>query len=82
MTVTAETSMPLIDRLRAARLPNPEERRRIRDEAGASLVEVGDELRVSALTVSRWERGLVEPSRDHAIAYRRLLEQLRELARE
>ena len=80
--MTLPSAMPLIDRVRATRLPPPAERRHIRVALGISLREVGNELGVSQLTVSQWERGLREPRPEHAIAYRALLEALRELAQE
>jgi transcriptional regulator with XRE-family HTH domain len=55
-------------------------RRSIRKAARASLRDVADELGVSPMTVLRWEQGKSEPRTRHAIAYRELLDQLRELA--
>jgi transcriptional regulator with XRE-family HTH domain len=72
--------MPLIERVRATRLPAPPRRRAIRLAVGATLKEVAAELGVSQLTVSQWERGKCEPRPEHAIPYRRLLEVLAELA--
>jgi len=69
----------LLERLRARRtLPTPEERRRIRLAAGASLRDVAREVGVSATAVIRWERG-ASPG-DKAATYARLLEELRQLA--
>lgn len=48
--------------------------------AGATLRDVGEELGVSAMTVMRWEQGKSVPRLEHAIAYRELLDQLREVA--
>jgi transcriptional regulator with XRE-family HTH domain len=70
--------MALIDDLRAAQLPPPGERRRIRQAAGATLKEFADELGVSPMAVLRWERGDAEPRRSRAAAYRRLLDTLRD----
>jgi hypothetical protein len=39
-----------------APLPSPEDRRRIREEAGLTQQDVTDELFVSRWTVTRWER--------------------------
>lgn len=69
--------MTLTEKLRAAQLPPPWERRAIRIGAGASQRELAHELDVTPLTISRWERGDSEPRRDKAIAYRRLLDELR-----
>lgn len=63
-------------RIRAARLPPPPVCRAIRQGAGVSLREVGQLIGVSPMTVLRWERGDVRPKRDHAIAYRELLDVL------
>ena len=67
----------LLERLRAKRdLPLPEERRRIRLAAGASLRDVARELGVSHTAVRRWETTRAVP-RDSRIAYERLLDELR-----
>jgi transcriptional regulator with XRE-family HTH domain len=68
--------MTLVDRVRAAQLPPPAERRRIRLHAKVSLAEVAEELQVTPVTILRWEQGTFEPRRDRAIAYRRLLDAL------
>jgi transcriptional regulator with XRE-family HTH domain len=68
----------LAQQVREARLPEPALRRLIRKAAAVSLAEVAGELGVTSVTVLRWERGDSEPRRDRAIAYRRLLEELRE----
>lgn len=73
--------MSLIDRLNAARLPEPDKRRSIRKASGASLRDVATELGVSPMTVLRWEQGQGEPRTEHAIAYRRLLDQLEEFSK-
>lgn len=73
--------MTLADRVRAAQLPPPETRRQIRCNARVSLAEVAAELQVSPVTVHRWEQGIFEPRRSKAIAYRNLLEALREASR-
>jgi len=68
----------LLQRLRSRRgLPVPEERRKIRDGAGASLRDVGDALGVSHTAVAAWESGATP--REHYAAYARLLEELRRL---
>ena len=69
----------LLERLRAKRaLPPAAERRRIRDQAGASLRDVAREIGVSATSVIRWERG-GSPG-PHTAAYARLLEELKRVA--
>ena len=72
--------MTLIEQIKAARLPAPAERRSIREAAGVTLTEIADELGVTATAVMRWERG-TEPQRDRAIAYRQLLDALRDAVR-
>jgi DNA-binding XRE family transcriptional regulator len=39
---------------------------------------MGTELGVTSMTILRWESGKAEPRLENAIAYRRLLDQLRE----
>lgn len=68
----------LTDRVRAAQLPPPAERRAIRQAARTSLSDVAAELGVSPMSVLRWERGESAPRLDHAIAYRRILDGLRD----
>jgi DNA-binding XRE family transcriptional regulator len=68
--------MQLVELVRAAKLPEPCERKAIREAAGATLAEVGTELGVTDATVHRWERGRARPRREHAIAYARLLSRL------
>ncbi len=67
----------LVDDLQAAKLPAPAQRRGIRIGAGATLRDIAEELRVTPMTILRWERGDADPRRAHAIAYRRLLDMLR-----
>jgi DNA-binding transcriptional regulator YiaG len=66
----------LAARVHAARLPAPVERARIRQASGATLEHFARVLRVSQMTVSRWERGETEPSLDRRIAYARLLREV------
>jgi DNA-binding XRE family transcriptional regulator len=73
--------LPLAERVRAARLPSPDERARIRRESGATLRDVAAELarrgcRVSPMTVHRWETGQDEPRLHRAIAYRQVLDEI------
>ncbi|SFK37258.1 helix-turn-helix domain-containing protein [Geodermatophilus ruber] len=72
--------MSLVDSIKAAQLPPPAVRRRIRTDARVSLADLAAELQVSPVTVHRWERGIVAPRRERAIAYRDLLEALRDAA--
>lgn len=72
--------MTLVDKVKAAQLPPPSARRRIRQRARASLAELASELKVTPVTVLRWEQGTCEPRREHAIAYRGLLDALSEAA--
>jgi len=66
----------LAHRVRAAQLPLPAERRRIRLAAGVTYAEIGAEIGVTDVTVMRWEQGTAMPRRHRAIAYRRLLDEL------
>lgn len=70
----------LAHRLRGPRLPPPAERRAIRLAAGATLEDVARALRVHAMTVSRWERGVAEPWPRHHAAYLCLLAALMGIA--
>lgn len=72
----------LVDRLRSTRLPPPGEWRAIRRVAGASLRDVAAAVGVDAMTISRWELGRSKPWPRHALAYRRVLDALTEVARE
>lgn len=66
----------LAARVRAARLPAPEERVRIRHAAGVALQEFARTLQVSPMTVSRWERGEAEPRLEQRVAYALLLREV------
>jgi DNA-binding transcriptional regulator YiaG len=70
----------LVERVRASQLPSPSVRRSIRLSARVSLRDVAAELSVSPMTVLRWEQGKSEPRLVHAVAYRQLLDALREAA--
>ncbi len=70
----------LIRRVKAARLPAPDERRKIRLSAGVSLEELAAELGVTPGAVSRWELGQSEPRTKNALAYRALLDALKKAA--
>lgn len=63
-------------RVRDARLPVPGERVRIRRAAGVSLLEFAQTLRVSPMTVSRWERGLASPPLEQRVTYALLLREV------
>ena len=66
----------LAGRVRAGQLPSPAERARIRTAAHVTLEHFAEVLRVSQMTVSRWERGETEPSLDQRVAYARLLREV------
>jgi DNA-binding transcriptional regulator YiaG len=77
MTVTVNE---LLDRARAYQaLPSLEERRRIREAAGASQADLASVMGVSQATVDRWEKGTACPRGRHARSYADLLEALREV---
>jgi len=73
-------TMTLIQRRRAAVLPSPAERRAIRERAQVSRREIAEELGVSEGAVKWWEAPHSHsPRGSRAIAYRRLLDELKEL---
>ncbi len=63
--------------VRAARLPEPEERRRIREGARVTVREGAAVCGVSKQTFLDWETAKTEPRRAHAIVYRQLLDTLK-----
>ena len=71
-----QTGASLAELVRASRLPDPAERRRIRLAAKLSLRRVADELGVAVPTVYRWEDGQLTPTLENAKRYRALLESL------
>ena len=50
-------------------LPTPEERRRLREEAGLSVRTFANALGVSPSTVARWETGEREPNGPFLFVY-------------
>lgn len=68
----------LTDLVRAARLPAPSERKRIRKAARLTLRQIGDELGVTEAAVWHWENGTKGqgPSLENAARYRELLDKL------
>lgn len=79
MTYGTESGVsPLADLVRAAQLPEPAERRRIRQAAGLSLKRVGEALGVSESAIWHWENGTAGqgPALENAAAYRKLLDEL------
>ena len=66
----------LVADLEAAQLPPPPVRKKIRTNSGATLRDCAGVLRTTPETVRRWEAGLMTPRREHAIAYRQLLDKL------
>ena len=78
MSVTA-----IRDRIRELRaLPSPAERRRIRVDAGVSLLDVAAVLGVSHTAVSAWERGLRTPNRRLLGPYLQVLRVMQEALRD
>jgi hypothetical protein len=72
------------DELEAVQLPPAPRRRRIRLDANASLRDAAEFMArlghaVSPETVRQWERG-VQPRREHAVAYRQLLDAMTKAA--
>lgn len=69
----------LLEEIRAVRhLPAPALARAIREAAGVSQERIAQELGVDRVTVTRWESGARRPRGAQAVAYARLLEQLKE----
>lgn len=68
--------------LAAKRLPPPDERRAIRENAGLTKAEMALILDVLAVTLGRWEKGICRPQLRHALAYAQLLNELRQAATE
>lgn len=91
MTVDQAAKMPLLQRLRASRLPPPAERRAIREAAKLSREDIARELRakghrVTAAAVFWWEKdkadGGFDPRPPKAVTYRQLLDELHALVEE
>jgi len=78
MSEPSEAGAALTALVRAAKLPEPAERKRIRREAGLSLRRLGEALGVTEGAMWRWENGTPGqgPSLENAIRYRELLEEL------
>lgn len=78
MSEPTEAGAALAELVRAAKLPPPEERKRIRLAAGLSLQRVGDALGVTAPTILAWENGREGwgPTLENAVKYRELLDEL------
>ena len=66
----------LARRVRAAQLPPPAERVRVRQTAHATLDDFAVALGVSQMTVSRWERGETEPRLEQRVMYALLLREV------
>ncbi|WP_432004236.1 helix-turn-helix domain-containing protein [Streptomyces sioyaensis] len=60
----------------AAAMPEPAERRRLRDAAGLKVAQVAAAVGVSRQTITNWEEGSSEPQPPGRIKYLRLLEGL------
>ena len=50
-------TQPSQDIQRLPELPDPAERRRLREAAGLSVIELARQMGVAHITVSRWENG-------------------------
>jgi DNA-binding XRE family transcriptional regulator len=57
-------------------LPSPRERRQLRQATGMRLVDVARVLHVDTSTVSRWERGFVDPHGSARLVYVAFLDRL------
>ena len=69
----------LVSRVRDSRLPSPAVRRQLREAADVTIREAAAANEVAPMTYLRWERGQVQPRRQHAIRYRRFLNALSEV---
>jgi DNA-binding XRE family transcriptional regulator len=69
---------PLLSEVREAQLPPPAVRRGLRQMAGLTIREAAATVGVSHTAFLKWENGTMRPRRQHAVAYRRFLESLRE----
>lgn len=76
MTVTDERDAieVVIEQVRLRRLPPPEERRRLRKVADATLQDIADATGASIAAASLWERGINRPSRRYRSKYLALLD--------
>ena len=71
----------LVERLKAARLPAPSQRRQIREDARVSLRVGAKALGVEVLTLRRWEGGKPPRRLEDQIRYAEFLNRLSELER-
>lgn len=84
--IASADRVSLSERLQAAKLPTAAERRAIRIGAGATLRDIAHEVQkvsgipVSIPAVQRWESGAERIRREHKLAYRRVLDDLRVMA--
>lgn len=65
-----------------SRLPQPDIRRRIRRQAGASQIDVARECGVTREAVGRWEDGSRRPRGEHLLRYVACLDLMRQQADE
>ena len=71
--------MKLAEKVRAIRdLPSPEDRRAIREAAGVSQRDIGEELGRTRAAVSRWETGDRLPRGDDLLGYVKILRALQD----
>lgn len=80
MTEAQAGEPSLAELVRASRLPDLAERKRIRKAAGVSLRRMADEIGVTEAAAHHWENGTHAPSMENAVKYRALLEELAEAA--
>lgn len=73
----------LLERVRRARTVPPQERKRIRTEAGISARVMGEALGVSHAAVMNWEKGRYDPrDAEQFDAYFDLLERIDQILKE
>jgi len=66
----------LVKHVQRRTLPPPEERRRIREEAGITQAELGAALGVTGAAIGRWEKGDRHPGRRRAPSYAEALRRI------
>ncbi|MFJ7069866.1 helix-turn-helix domain-containing protein [Streptomyces sp. NPDC101115] len=76
MTVTITERINSRMRLRSD-LPEPDERRQIREAAGLSQQEIADALGVSRSAIAQWEQGVRYPRERYRAAYAEALDAMK-----
>jgi len=72
----------LLSKIESRKLPDPDERIRLRKAFQLSQREVAEELGVTVITLRAWETGRTHPRSAKREQYARLLRRLRQLEQE